>query len=153
MLGSEPVDSVSDLLGRDHRRLDSAFADAKRLINASDLAASRAPFAVFRDGLERHIDAEEQVLFPAFEDLSGTAQGGPTAVMRVEHEELKQLMALVARELEHGEGEGLTAPLAGLTARIYAHNGKEERILYPMTDKLAREAGSLDELLERLRAF
>ena len=59
----------------------------------------------------------------------------------------------MAGTLEIGKAEGLTTPLAALTARIYAHNGKEERILYPMSDRLAREAGTLDDLLRRLREF
>ena len=108
---------------------------------------------LFREGLERHIEVEEQVLFPVFEELSGAAHGGPTAVMRAEHTDLRKLMAEVAGVLEMGGAEGLTTPLAALTARIYAHNGKEERILYPMTDRLAREAGTLDDLVSRLRGF
>ena len=108
---------------------------------------------MFREGLEHHIEAEEQVLFPVFEGLTGAAQGGPTVVMRAEHAELRKLMAEVASVLEAGPEEGHTTPLAALTARIYAHNGKEERILYPMTDRLAREAGTLDELVSRLRGF
>ena len=73
--------------------------------------------------------------------------------MRAEHTELRKLLAEVAGVLETGTAEGLTAPLAALTARIYAHNGKEERILYPMTDRLAREAGKLDDLMSRLHGF
>jgi iron-sulfur cluster repair protein YtfE (RIC family) len=153
MVGSESADCVSDLLGVDHSRLDAALADAKRLLVAGEMGAARERFGAFREGLERHIEAEEQVLFPVFEDLAGAAQGGPTAVMRAEHTELRKLMAEVAGVLETGAAEGLTKPLAALTARIYAHNGKEERILYPMTDRLAREAGALDELMSRLRGF
>ncbi len=153
MAGSEPADCVTALLGVDHRRLDTVLADAKRSLAAGEVAAARARFGEFRAGLEHHIEAEEQILFPVFEDMIGAAQGGPTAVMRAEHGELRRLMAEVARGLDAVPEEGLTTPLAALTARIYAHNGKEERILYPMTDRLAREAGTLDELMLRLRAF
>ena len=57
------------LLGRDHRRLDSILADAKRCLVAGDLPRASARFAEFRDGLDRHIAAEEEILFPAFEKL------------------------------------------------------------------------------------
>jgi iron-sulfur cluster repair protein YtfE (RIC family) len=153
MIGSESPDCVSKLLGVDHSRLDAALADAKRLLVVGEMGAARERFGVFREGLERHIEAEEQVLFPVFEDLTGTAHGGPIAAMRAEHTELRKLMAEVAGILETGAAEGLTTPLAALTARIYAHNGKEERIVYPTTDRLAREAGKLDELVSRIRRF
>ena len=153
MIGSESAVCVSELLGVDHSRLDAVLADAKRLLVAGEMGAARERFGVFREGLERHIEAEEQVLFPVFEHLIGSAHGGPTHVMRVEHTELRKLMAEVAGILDTAAAEGLTTPLAALTARIYAHNGKEERILYPMTDRLAREAGTLDDLVSRLRGF
>ncbi len=142
--------SVSELLGRDHRRLDSMLADAKRWLVAGDLPRASARFAEFRDGLEHHIAAEEEVLFPAFETLTGGAGGGPTHVMRLEHAEIRRLMAEVASNLERGDGERhATTPLAALTARIYAHNGKEERILYPAIEQAAREADALEALLRR----
>jgi len=46
---------------------------------------------------------------------------------------------------------GALTPLGALTARIYAHNGKEERILYPATDKAARDADALEALVQRIR--
>ena len=46
----------------------------------------------------------------------------------------------------------LFAALAALTALVYAHNGKEERILYPAIDREAGEAGVLDDLARRLSA-
>jgi iron-sulfur cluster repair protein YtfE (RIC family) len=141
--------SVAELLCRDHRRLDSILADAKRCLVARDLPRASARFAEFRDGLEHHIAAEEEVLFPAFETFTGGAGGGPTHVMRMEHAELRRLMAEVASNLERGDDESRATPLAALTARIYAHNGKEERILYPAIDQAAREADALEGLLRR----
>jgi len=59
--------------------------------------------------------------------------------------------------VDHREVDAVLADLkrllAALTARIYADNGKEERVLYPMTDRLAREEGTLDDLMGRLREF
>ena len=147
---STPADGVTDLLGRDHRRLDAILADAKRCLSAGELSRAAARFAEFQAGLERHIAAEEEILFPAFESLTGSAGGGPIHVMRLEHVELRKLMQEVAERLEGGREEGNAPPLAALTARIYAHNGKEERILYPAIDQAARSAATLDDLLRRL---
>ena len=143
--------SVTQLLGLDHRRLDAILAAAKQSLRAGDIAPGFARFSEFRDGLERHIAAEEEVLFPVFESLTAGAQGGPTHVMRLEHSEIRRLMAEIASALERCDGHA--TPVAALTARIYAHNGKEERILYPAMDRVTRDADALDPLLRRIRAL
>lgn len=145
------ADTVTELLAQDHRRLDAILADSKRCLSTGDLGRAAARFAEFREGLERHIVAEEEILFPAFESLTGI-EGGPTQVMRMEHVELRKLMREVAGSLVDAGG-GNASPLAALTARIYAHNGKEERILYPAIDRAARSAATLEDLVGRLAAF
>jgi hemerythrin-like domain-containing protein len=144
-------ESVAQLLGSDHRRLDSILADAKRWLAAGDLARASARFSEFRDGLERHIAAEEEILFPVVESLTGAAGDGPTRAMRSEHAEIRRLLAEVAASLERGGDEGHRTPLAALTARVYAHNGKEERVLYPTADRVARHTPVLEELVRGLQ--
>jgi iron-sulfur cluster repair protein YtfE (RIC family) len=145
--------SVTQLLGLDHRRLDAILADAKRWLAAGDLPRASTRFSEFRDGLEHHIAAEEEILFPVFETLTGASGGGPTHVMRMEHAEIQRLMAEVASSLERGGDKRHTTPLATLTARVYAHNGKEERIFYPAADRVARHPLVLKQLMHRLQAF
>jgi iron-sulfur cluster repair protein YtfE (RIC family) len=139
---------VSELLGADHGRLDFVLADVKRLLAAGQLALASTSFAAFRDDLERHIAAEEEVLFPAFERSSGLV--GPIHVMREEHLEIRQLMAEVAASLAGGAAGCRATPLAALTARIFAHNGKEERILYPAMDRAGAAAAVWEELARRI---
>ena len=141
--------TVTEIFGRDHRRLDGLLADARRSLGAGELARAAAIFLRFREGLERHIVAEEEVLFPVFEELTGLV-GGPTAVMRAEHAEIRRYLAAVAERLESPDDADRTTPLAALTALLYAHNGKEERILYPMTDRAAKGAGRLEALVGRI---
>jgi hemerythrin-like domain-containing protein len=148
-----PPESLTHLLSLDHRRLDAVLAAAKQSLHAGDIVRGFARFSEFRDGLERHIAAEEEVLFPVFEALTGGAGGGLTSVMRLEHGEIRRLMAEIASELERGGEDGNPTPLAALTARIYAHNGKEERILYPAMDEATRDADALEALLPRIRAL
>lgn len=140
--------TVTELFGRDHRRLDGLLADTKRSLAAGELERAATLFSQFREGLERHIVAEEEVLFPVFEELTGIA-GGPTTVMRSEHAEIRRYLAEVADRLQDRADQDRTTPLAALTALLYAHNGKEEKILYPMTDRAAEEAGRLDALVAR----
>jgi hemerythrin-like domain-containing protein len=143
--------SVSELLGSDHRRLDAILAEVKRALAAGDLAGAAARFSAFREGLERHIVAEEQVLFPTFERATGLSGGGPTQVMRAEHAELRRLLDELAASLARSSDDERTSLLGVLTGLIRAHNGKEERILYPMTDQALRDAPEREEVLRRLR--
>lgn len=141
--------TVTELLGADHRRLDALLADAKRALAAGEPARARPLFTAFHEGLERHIVAEEEILFPTFEELTGMV-GGPTQVMRSEHVDIRKLLEEIAERLEQGSEGGYTTPLASLTALLYAHNGKEERILYPATDRAASGAGRLEALLAKI---
>ncbi len=108
----------------------SILADAKRCLAAGDVRRASACFSEFRDGLERHIAVEEKVLFPAFEKRAGVAATRPTHAMRSEHAEIRRLMAEVASNLARGAYGHHAKPLAALTARVYLHSLKEERILY-----------------------
>jgi hemerythrin-like domain-containing protein len=134
-----PPDCVT-LLGLDHRRLDAILADAKRWLATGDLQRAHALFSAFRNGLEHHIVVEEEIVFPTFEALTGASGVGATHVMRMEHAEIRRLMAQVAVSLERDGDEGHTTPLAALSARVCAHSRKEERIFYATTDQAARDA-------------
>ena len=143
-------ESLAQLFTRDHRRLDAILVEAKQALRAGDLARGAARFSEFRAGLERHIVAEEEVLFPLFETVTGRAGCGPTRVMTLEHGEIRSLMAEIAAGLERGGDAARAIPMAALTARIYAHNGKEERILYPAIEKAAVDTDALETLLSRI---
>lgn len=144
-------ESLAQLFTHDHRRLDAILAETKQALRTGDVARAAARFSEFRSGLERHILAEEEVLFPMFESAAGRAGCGPTRVMRLEHAEILGLMAEIATGLERGGEDARAIPMAALTARIYAHNGKEERILYPAIEKAAVDADALEGLLSRVQ--
>jgi hemerythrin-like domain-containing protein len=153
MAMSESEAGVSERLGADHRRLNDLLAATKRARAEGDTEAARRRFQAFREGLERHIEVEERVLFPAFETSSGTTPDGPTAGLRMEHRELRKLLAEVAAQLEQALPAGEAPILAVLEARLDAHNGIEERGVYPTVDRLARKTGTLANLVHRLAMF
>ena len=71
------ADCAIERLGADHRRLDVVFAEVRQTLADGGVAAARLRFCELREGLEHHIEAGEQVLFPVFENTTGVAQGGP----------------------------------------------------------------------------
>jgi iron-sulfur cluster repair protein YtfE (RIC family) len=146
-------DSAMDYLQADHRRLDGLMLACKAKMEAGDAEGAGAAFTEFRTGLMRHIKIEEELLFPEFETAMGLSrEGGPTGVMRYEHMEIVRLLGMVGAlfattEPSVEEFERLRAPLAAL---LHEHNLKEERILYPMTDRVT-PAPRLQELCRKMR--
>jgi iron-sulfur cluster repair protein YtfE (RIC family) len=140
---------VGDYLAADHRRCDELFARAEACAGTNDWAGCAAATADFRGALEHHLAMEEQVLFPAFEARTGMA-GGPTMVMRGEHEQMRQLCALMAESAQHRSAEEFLGHCEALLILMQQHNLKEESVLYPMTER-ALGSGAAD-VVQRMSA-
>lgn len=72
---------------------------------------------------------------------------GPTAVMRMEHGQIQQLLEAI------GEAIGKRDPGASIQALVEvltAHNQKEENVLYPWLDR-ALSAQETADLLQRMK--
>jgi hemerythrin-like domain-containing protein len=144
--------TVTGYLQTDHERLHAIAAEVNRLAGAGSLDAARARFADFVSGLKRHIDVEERLLFPTFEERTGMT-GGPTAVMRVEHADIRECMARVTAALMGKDAPGARRALDDLASFLATHNLKEERVLYPTTDRVLETPEALEALVARMEAF
>lgn len=141
---------ITDFMMQDHARLDGlfkAFQDAKAL----DPAKAKELFSEFKRGLQRHIVWEEDMLFPRFEERTGMGDGGPTAVMRLEHRRIKELLdgmhdLVAAGRTDTDEYE------RELQDVLMVHNTKEESVLYPAIDRCVpeKEAAQLIQAMEAL---
>jgi iron-sulfur cluster repair protein YtfE (RIC family) len=137
--------TISAFMQHNHRQCDELYAAAEEAVAHQDWAAADVGWLAFASELNTHItNREEGLLFPALEAANGPA--GPISVMRMEHEQMRVLVAqmneaLAAREQQRFLGLGET--LMMLTQQ---HNMKEENILYPIMDQLiAGEAENLPE--------
>ena len=139
---------ISEFMSGDHRKCDVAFATAEKAAAEGNLSGARENFARFHAMMEHHLGMEEQVLFPEFEQRSGNA-GGPTQVMRMEHEQMRALFAEMAQALEQGSLEDFLGQGETLAILMSQHNMKEENILYPMTDQVV--AHDRDAVMARMQ--
>ena len=151
---STQATTVMGYLSADHRRLDGLMEECRRLATTADMPGAFAKFGAFREGLMRHIRIEEELLFPEFESATGLSEGGPTGVMRHEHLEIRRLMDLIqdlftAPGPSAGEFESLRSALFAL---LHEHNLKEERILYPMTDRMVQPLRR-DDLVRKMQGY
>ena len=144
--------AVTEALEWDHDRLDALESGAFAARAAGDLALATRLFGDFARGLRRHIAFEEKLLFPAFEsraDAPGLC--GPTFVMRQEHREIEQRLHDMECRFTTLE-DSLSGARHVFQDLMHEHNVKEERVLYPTTDRLLT-AEERDELVREIQAF
>lgn len=144
--------SVTEFLQADHRRLDAILPIVERLADAGAFTEAQARFGEFACGLGWHIDVEEEVLFPFFEAKTGMTRG-PTTVMRVEHKDIHERIQRVVAALEAHQLASLRDALGELTSLLNTHNLKEERMLYPMTDRSIDTIEGQERLVRRLARY
>jgi iron-sulfur cluster repair protein YtfE (RIC family) len=146
------VSQVSQVLPPHHKHCDDLFAAAEEAAQQGDWARCGSALAGFALELRAHLAAEEAVLFPAFEAASGM-KNGPTQMMRIEHEQMRELLGQLEAGLAAQDAEGFDGAAETLLILMQQHNMKEENILYPMCDRaLAGDVGRVtDTLLTQLR--
>ncbi|MEK7436721.1 MAG: hemerythrin domain-containing protein [Pseudomonadota bacterium] len=139
-----------------HRHCDDLFVAAEEAAQRADWTAAGPAFERFHGQMKAHFEAEENLLFPAFEAATGMS-AGPTQMMRHEHEQMRGLLAQLAAACEARDGEAYAGAAETLLMLMQQHNMKEENILYPMCDQaLGAEAerlgADMDALLEKKHA-
>lgn len=128
------AENLVDFFTQDHRTCDETWIAVENAAEAGDQAAMASTYAKFRGELMHHLKMEEEVLFPAFEEATGMTQG-PTAMMRIEHDQMRGVLGQMDTACAGGDGETLTDLGDTLLMIIQQHNAKEEGMLYPMANQ------------------
>ena len=144
------MSTIKSTLEADHARCDALFAEAESAVASGDWQQAAAALDLFDAALGRHLAMEEEVLFPAFEQATGSASG-PTAVMRSEHRQLRDITVDARRALEQRASDDFFAAVETMQIMMGQHNLKEEGILYPMADRVLK--ASVEQLLEAMHAL
>jgi hemerythrin-like domain-containing protein len=153
----EPAMSLpTDILPQHHKHCDELFAAAEDAAQGTDWALAEKSFARFNAQMRAHFQAEEEVLFPAFEQTTGMTQG-PTQMMRHEHQQMRSLLSQLEDACTRHDAEGYAGAAETLLMLMQQHNMKEENILYPMCDRtLGPQADAvcsrISEMLEERNA-
>lgn len=126
--------NVLEFMGNDHDRLDKILEEFRRMKN-TDTNRAAALFHEFMTDLLRHIVREEEILFPVFEQKTRMHGTGPVAVMRIEHNHIKNYLEEIQNRISAKEMNGIDELVCGLVELLADHNAKEESILYPWIDR------------------
>lgn len=134
------MNTIADFLCADHRACDDLFAFAEEAVAKNNWSnengnRTRALFDQFQAAITHHLTMEETVFFPAFEARTGNRMG-PTQVMRMEHEQMRTLLADMAQATGAGDASTYLGLSETFNMLIQQHNLKEENMLYPMADQM-----------------
>jgi hemerythrin-like domain-containing protein len=143
---------IADTLTAHHRACDELFLAAEGAAAEARWTECEAKIGAYRSEMARHIDFEEQVLFPAFEDATGMRQG-PTTVMCEEHSQMRELMEQMVEAAASHRKEDYLAASETMLVLMQQHNLKEEGVLYPECDALlGPDNGAIAQGLRALKA-
>lgn len=143
------MDAIAQFFTADHRRCDQLLADCEAAIARKDWQETEIAAAAFQEALLRHFLWEEEQLFPEVEEAAPTASG-PTGVMRMEHEQMRQLLQNLMEAVQAQDREACLGELETLHLLNQQHNMKEEGILYPLADQVLSHQAR--DLIEQLKA-
>ena len=143
--------SISHLMIPDHRKCDELYAELEEVVVAKDWPQAEKLMIKFTDSMQKHLDAEEDLIFPEFEKKTGQTQG-PTYVMKMEHQQMKDIMERLTKILTEDGSENAYDEVVGLMETLMIlmqqHNMKEEQMLYIMADQVLAE--SLETIVPEL---
>lgn len=142
--------TFSEYMGDDHARCDQLFADAEAAVESGDWQQAGSANEHFFQAMQHHFAMEEELLFPAFEEASGTDMG-PTAVMRHEHEQMRTLFNEMEQAVSAQDTDTYLGAAETLLILMQQHNAKEEQMLYPMSERMLQDEQAA--LLDKMRAL
>ena len=136
-----PGTAVTASLRTDHLRLDALLKEAIAALARNDARPATATFGAFASGLRRHIEVEDELLFPPFERRTGMRDAGPTNVMRRDHKDIERRLTSISAALHDGLlPVSVGGEMRALAALLDDHNVREEEILYPWCDRVLDES-------------
>jgi iron-sulfur cluster repair protein YtfE (RIC family) len=146
---TNPVEQgLADWFTRNHRSCDDLWAHVETAVDKGIEAEIISATVQFVAETKRHLQIEEELLFPMLGQATGMGSSGPVGVMLAEHEQMKRLLNLMEEMGHKGDGELVLDLGDTLLLLTQQHNMKEEQILYPMSEEAL--SGQWPELHARL---
>ena len=145
------MSTIADYLRNDHNHCERLFTELEISVNAGLWDRADATFQQFHDALDKHFEMEEKVLFVAFENT--VAGGGPTAILRNEHQQIRGIVAMLEYALTRRSRNAFLGHSDTLYIMIHRHNAIEENTLYQMTDHiLFEQKQAIIEAMSKIRS-
>lgn len=121
-------------LASHHRRCDELFAAARAAGHSARWSELRGTLNALREALLSHFSFEEQHIFPLYEQASG--EEGGTEWLSAQHDDMRGMLWILGSLAPQADAERYRADLAALQEAFDAHAAEEERLMYPVFEKL-----------------
>ena len=125
------MSTIPEYMTEKHRHCDDIFTLAESAVAQKNWSEANTQWQLFANELELHLQAEENILFPQFEQATGMT-AGPTQVMRGEHQQMWALVSDLDNSLATEDKDKFLGLSETLMILMQQHNMKEEMMLYPM---------------------
>jgi iron-sulfur cluster repair protein YtfE (RIC family) len=132
----------------DHRHYETLLRECEEAVRAADWSRATNTLGDLIALLKGHFLAEEQVLFPAYENLVHSP-ASPAKHLRREHDQMRDLLHRISLTLQQQHAEPLLAEFSCLQHIMDQHHEKEEEIFLPMAGHALLE--KREEVMERLK--
>jgi iron-sulfur cluster repair protein YtfE (RIC family) len=138
------MSTIPDYMTQKHRHCDDIFTTAESAAAQKNWPEANRQWQLFVNELELHLQAEENILFPQFEQATGMS-AGPTQVMRGEHQQMRALIDDINKALKAENKDQFLGLSETLMILMQQHNMKEEMMLYPMCQQQIPQVGEVQE--------
>ncbi len=139
---------ILEFMRDDHRMCDDFYTKSENALSAKETEQAKEFFETFYRVTNHHFDMEERELFIAFEQRTGM-MGGPTQMMRYEHQQLRSLLESMKSALNENRHNDFFGIGESMMIMLQQHNMKEEQMLYPMMDRALED--SAGEMIQKLK--
>lgn len=126
------MQSINSYLTDDHGTLDSLFEEFQSSKD-QDTKTANDFLSRFTSALNRHLDWEEKILFPLYQQKVGEA--ALIRTLLAEHQEIRQWLSALSVKISQGDTDSSDEEHM-LVEELGGHNAREEYALYPQLDKL-----------------
>jgi len=140
------MSTIPEYMTEKHRHCDDIFTLAESAVAQKNWSDANIQWPLFANELELHLQAEENILFPQFEQATGMT-AGPTQVMRGEHQQMRALVTDLNEALATEDKDKFLALSETLMILMQQHNMKEEMMLYPMCQQQIPQTDNVKEQL------
>lgn len=146
--GAARKPTLAEHLRADHARLDGLVTEIQHCLRIGAMADAGKLFEDWGQALGRHMAAEEEILFPAMQQMT-EAVARAVPAMLAQHSEMRSFLPRLGAALEKRDVLAGEALLPQIRRSLARHHEDEERLVYPITEwALAPE--EQESLVQRL---
>jgi hemerythrin-like domain-containing protein len=131
------METIFSMLASDHAVSEVLFSRACSFVRADDFGAARLALTSLAATLEHHLETEETHVFAAVDAALAPGKRS-TAVLRAEHRQILGVLKRMADSVDEGDRYAFIKHAGTLRLVLQLHNEKEEKVFYPMAEKVLR---------------